>query len=632
MPYDRAIVAPNPEDRAVAVGVPAGGVEATAPGPRHRHATRRRGAGPGDGPRSWPTVLAFGVVLAPFLVAVVRLLLAPAAHLTLPDDLALIDLHTRRALAWHQQLGVFDRNGWNHPGPAYFYLVSLVYRVLGSGARSLFVAATLLNAAAAALCLATVRRRSDPARTLWAAAAVGGLTVVLAAGGPSATTYSESVLGAVVSPWNPMVVIFPLLLTAVLAAAACDRSWLSLLGAVLAGSFVVQTDISALPLVAVVLVGAGAVLVATTVADRRGPARAGPDGGAPGAADGDTAGPPPRPPVAPRPPAAPRHRVPGWAWGAAGGVLLVLMWLPPVVEQFTNDPGNLTLIVRYFRSAHTGQSLLAGWWSLVAVHGMVVGGPGVVMAALLGGPPAHAGAAVAVTVASLALAAGALGLGLHQRRRFAAGLGGLTLVGAAAVVVAVTHVSGLLFGYLVVWAVVLPVVAVMAAGQVGPSGLVPADTGRRPLTAGGLRAALAVVAVAVAVAGCARVAALPPLAAASDPVVGRLAALVAPYLAPGGRVFVGDAGAGTARTQLLDTERFIGLVNQLDLAGDRPRVNHLWRAQFGPGYQADGTEPRRIVLTTWTPGSPTLPGYVGRAGDMAVQVTDAAGRPVAPRG
>ena len=94
--------------------------------------------------------------------------------------------------------------------------------------------------------------------------------------------------------------------------------------------------------------------------------------------------------------------------------------------------------------------------------------------------------------------------------------------------------------------------------------------------------------------------------------------MVAAHLRPGQEVAVGDAGAGSSTTQLIDLERFIGLVNELDRQGYRPRVNHLWRAQFGPGYQSSGHEAASFVLTTWTPRSPTTPGYVGRVGDMAL--------------
>jgi hypothetical protein len=84
---------------------------------------------------------------------------------------------------------------------------------------------------------------------------------------------------------------------------------------------------------------------------------------------------------------------------------------------------------------------------------------------------------------------------------------------------------------------------------------------------------------------------------------------------------VGDAGAGTPETRLIDTEEFIGLVNQLDELGYRPKVNDFWRVQFGPGYLATGREERRIGLSTWTPVSLGEPGYRGRVGDIAVTVT-----------
>ncbi|HEX7443357.1 MAG TPA: hypothetical protein VF320_05695, partial [Acidimicrobiales bacterium] len=49
-------------------------------------------------PSRWLTVLAFAMVVVPFGIILGRLVLAPGQHLYLPDDLALIDLHDRRAL------------------------------------------------------------------------------------------------------------------------------------------------------------------------------------------------------------------------------------------------------------------------------------------------------------------------------------------------------------------------------------------------------------------------------------------------------------------------------------------------------------------------------------------------------
>jgi hypothetical protein len=438
------------------------------------------------------TTLAFTVVAVPFLYAALRLATAPAAHLALPDDLALIDLHVRRALAWKQQLGVFDHNNWNHPGPAYFYLVSLAYRVLGSSARSLFVGATLLNGLAAVACVGVVRRRTSPVRALWAAVWVGALAAVLATAGPSATTYSESVLGALVSPWNPMVVIFPLLLLILLCSGAVDRSGLSLVGALLVGSYVIQTDISTTPLAAA-LVGAAAVTWGVTaVLDRRLASHTAVAGDAPGRA------------------ARSRRTV---VWAVAGLVTLAVMWLPPVIQQVTGLPGNMTLIVRFFGATHPGQSLAGSLWAVAATSTVLVVGPSEVMTSILGGTPAHAGLAVVVALATVALATAVVVLAARDRRRFAIGMGALTLVGCVAAVVAVAHVVGFVFGYLVVWAVVLPVAALIGVGT-APVPLRSLRSGRVGGAATGLRVALCVVAVATGAVACVQVAAIPPLSQA----------------------------------------------------------------------------------------------------------------------
>ncbi|MGA2838195.1 MAG: hypothetical protein ABSF84_16515 [Acidimicrobiales bacterium] len=580
----------SPFDQAVAVDAP-------PDASRHRHSTRMSAptwrSAPSGG---WLTALAYAVVVVPFAYALVRLATAPTARLTLADDLSLIDLHVRRALAWRQQLGVFDHNNWNHPGPTYFYLVSLVYRVLGSNARSLFVGATLLNALAAVGCVAVVRRRTTPARALWAAVWVGVLAAVLAAAGTSATTYSESVLGALVSPWNPTVVLFPLLLLILLCAGTIDRSGASLVGSLLVGSYVVQTDISTLPLAAVVIVVAGAVWLVTFYRDRAEPPSTGP--------------------VARR-----RARV----LVVVGLAALALMWLPPIVQQVTNDPGNLTLLYRFFTAGHPGQTLTASLWAVAAAFAVLVAGPGEVMGSILGGTPMHAAWAVAVCVVTVALGAAVVVAGARRRSRFAVGMGALTLVGCVAAVVAVLHVVGFVFGYLALWAVVLPVASLIGAGTVP----VPAWVGQGR-TGSGLRLAMCAVAVAVGVVTCVRVAAIPPLSRAGDPHVGQLVDLVTPRLPAGGLVAVGDAGAGTVRTELLDTEEFIGLVDQLDRDGYRPEVSPFWKAEFGPGYESVGAEPRMVGLSTWTTASPGLPGYVGRVGDMAVTVTGASGRPAPP--
>jgi hypothetical protein len=550
------------------------------------------------------TGVAFGVVILPFAVVLVRLLAASGQHLYLSDDLALIDLHTRRAVEWRQQLGVFDRNGWNHPGPALFYLFSVPYRILGSGAKALFVGATAANALAAVGCVALVRRRTTPARALWAAVWVCALASVLAATGAGATTYSESVLGALVSPWNPVIVIFPLLLFVILCASALDRSGLSVVGALLVGSFVVQTDFSTLPLVAVLFVISAAIWAVTRSMDRRSPSRV------------------PTPRVG-----GERGQRRGRIWAGAGLVVFVLMWLPPLIQQVTNTPGNATLIYRFFTSGQPGHSLLSGVNAMASVFGVLVIGPSEVMSRAIALAPQHLAVAVVVSVVIVLIGILVVAVGVRQRNRFASGLAGLGLAGSVTVALSVTHVVGHVFGYLVVWSVVLPVAILIGAGMVRTP-LIRAAGDRRWISPSGFRYALTTLAVVSCVLFGIRALSIPPLNKVSNTPVHQLTTLVTPKLPAGGPIFVGDNGAGKARSRILDLEAFIGLVNQLDVAGYQPRVNPFWKAEFGPGYLANGHKRRVVLLSTWKPSAVRAPGYVGRVGDMAVTVTDARGRAV----
>lgn len=419
--------------------------------------------------------------------------------------------------------------------------------------------------------------------------------------GPGSVTYSEGALGGLVSPWNPMVVTFPLLLLVLLGAAAFDRSPLSLLGAVLVGSFIVQTNVSSLVVVAVVVLVALAATVVTGVHDRR---------SAPGA---DRS-----------PPVHPTRRL---AWWIAGSAVFVVMWLPPVVQQVTNHPGNLTLMVRFFTAGLPTPSLADTFNSVVSLYGVLAVGPSEVMSSYLGHTPLHAAAAATATTVAVAGAAVLAGLGLRQRNRFAAGLGLLGLAGFVAMVVAVGHVVGIVYGYLLIWGIAIPLSTCIGFGMVRIRAATTAD-GRAPspspLSSTGVRVAASLVAVAASLVVCIRVADLPALAAVSDPEVGQLAALVVPALHGAQSVFVNDSGAGaTPGARLLDVERFIGLVNQLDQRGYHPTVNRDWNAEFGPGFEDTGTESHSVELSTWTPSSAGLPGYVGRAGDLAVTVRPA---------
>lgn len=566
------------------------------------------------------TALAFVAVGLPFCIALVRILSASGSHVYLPGDLALIELHTEQALHWHQLLGPFDRFGWNHPGPSYYYLLAVPYRLLGSGATSLFFGATLINALAAIGTVAVIRRHGGAVHALWCAVCLGVLTVQLAPGGAANITPSEGVLGAVVSPWNPTVVIFPLVLFVVLCAVAPAGSPLPLLGALIVGSFIVQTDIAATVVVMAVFTVSAVITVATVSRHRHRHRHRYRQAGRP----------------VPESLSGQQIRRRGW-WMIAGIAVLVLMWLPPLIEQLTRSPGNLTLIYRFFTSPHVGPDVRNALWSIVSVDGMVVTGPSHVMNGLLGGPPVHEpGVALATTIAVLAAGVAAVLIGTVRRWWFPVALGGLSIVGFGSAVLAGMKVVGFFFGYLVVWEVAVPVVALIGIGGLwrtvpatvagdvaAPARDEPVVEARRVhVTAGRallLRYGIVALAVAVSVISCARISALPPLAAVSDPHVETIVRLVQPSLRPGAPIFVGKEGPNLA-----NTEEFIGVVVQLHALGYQPKVNAFWRSQFGSRLVSSGQERTQILLTDWTSSSAKLPGFKGRVGDIAVQLTGAA--------
>ncbi len=607
----------------------------------------------------WMTTVAFGSLVVPFGIILVRFL-AASNHVYLPDDLAVIDLHTRMALRWRQELGPFSRFNWSHPGPTYFYLLTIPYRLLGSGARAEFFGATLINALAAVGIVWVVRRRAGAPPALWAAVFVGFLAIQLSFTGPNSATYSESVLGALVSPWNPTVVIFPLLLVAVLCAAAPARSPLSLLGAMVVGTFVVQTDISTAPLVVALIAVSAVACVVSAVRDRRAqnnqlqnnqlqnnqlqnnqasgqPALSGQALDLVGARVGVTS-------VSPTPTGTEGFR---WTrrgrwWCIVGLVVLVAMWIPPIIEQLTHNPGNLDLIYRFFTSPPVHQSAQAraslttnvpqdlhtALLSVVSVDGMLVVGPSEVMTleTVLGGTPLHAGIAVATVVVILMIGVAVTVGAVRQRNRFGVGLGALSLVGFVAAVVGVSHLTGLIFGYLVMWEIVVPVMALIGVGVVvlgRPRGAAPpvdAMYGVPGRAAAPVRIGLVILALVVCATLSFRMVELPPLSAASDPKIGKVISLVTPRLdRSDGPVFVGNSGFNSS--DLIELEELIGVVNQLDADGYDPKVGSFLEGQLGSGFVSTGHERTQIVLMPWSEQASRLPSYVGRAGNIAVTMT-----------
>jgi hypothetical protein len=251
------------------------------------------------GDRRWlAAAVLFALVGLPFIVAAVTLR-RPQWYPVL--DLAMTELRLRDVGTQHTPLiGLPGRIGpslmeqGSHPGPLSFYLLTPFYRAFGSSSWAMQAGTIVLDLAALGAALGIAARR-------------GGTRLVVAVGCVLALLSLGYGLTALTQPWNPYLpllwwVVFLLAVWSVL----CDDVAM-LPVAVAAGSLCAQTHVPYLGLA----VGVGSIAVVGAARAWRRPA--------PGSHE--------------------RRRVARWAAVAllVGGAL----WIPPLVDQAINDPGNL---------------------------------------------------------------------------------------------------------------------------------------------------------------------------------------------------------------------------------------------------------------------------------------------------
>jgi hypothetical protein len=267
------------------------------------------------------TTLAAGIPLA------VALVVLRDPHWYPALDLAQTELRVRDVGSSHPPLiGLagrffgFGQRG-SHPGPLSFWSLWPFYTLLGSSAWAMQAATGILNLLATAAAIWIGHRR-------------GGLRLALAVAVVMAVLVQAYTTERLTEAWNPFLppmwwVVFLLAVWSVL----CDD--LPMLPvAVFAGSFCAQTHISYVGLVGAL--GAVAVLVVGGRALRSRPDRPDrhldrPDRGG----DGD------------------RGRAARLLWGGAALGLLLVLWLPPIIEQRTEDLGNVGLLKENF--SHPGE-------------------------------------------------------------------------------------------------------------------------------------------------------------------------------------------------------------------------------------------------------------------------------------
>jgi hypothetical protein len=553
---------------------------------RHRHAKRRYAT---NCPRSWP--ISIVAVTAAFGVGLVKLVSTfdrPYSHY---GDQAVLALRVRDAMQFHAQLGPYSRFAWSHPGPALFYLLAPVYSLAGTNPRSLFVGSLLVNAACVVAAIGVVRRIAGEGMARWAMMIVGLTLVVMG-------------VAAVETFWNPNLEAPAVLLTMTLAAAACSGSGVSLVWMTVAGTYAVQTDVGTSLLVGAV--GVVGVVGWAVYAVKRGRALG----------------------------RSERRRLPGIALAVLGLAALVTAWVPPLMQQATGHPGNLSAIFDFF-TAPAGKygdthSLRQAWH--VAANSMTAVPWGNVpsTASML-----HASVGRQVTlVLSLAVAAGSMGWAGWRQLGFAFGLATTSFVGVVVSVVSIGHIVGSIFPYLTDWAGLITVPAWTALG------ILIADEVRRRsnpepvrpwLRRGALRAAAAAAVVPVVLLAWQLGHGSGLVNSAGDEEVPKLGVFAEHQLrldlAKDVLVVMGNADRWPDAS---------GLMLQLTHDGYHPTVTKQWEFVFTAVDVSGRTDQPQLVLTDAATGTPLGKNgssltYVGSGGvDSTLTYTAASTTPVAP--
>lgn len=351
---------------------------------------------------AWPVVAVFR------LVSQRNVLTAPWG------DQALLETGARQALHLARTLGPYSRFGWHHPGPALFYLMALPVGLFGSG-PGLNVSVALINGGAATATIVYLWRRFGGLAALCSAAAVCGLCLSLS-------------MSAVVSPWNPDVLVLPLVAFVVLWADAIRGHIAALAWSAVLASFLVQSHISTGPFAVIMLASAaaGALIVRRRTSPQR--LRSSP------------------------------------LVAAAGLVVFIASLMPSVVELFGNRPNNLTLLYRFFAHGTTFPRAPVGAALRQAVDALTVMPFGVAtdsMSAYL--PRSHLQLILAGVVLATVAAVGLL-VARRRGQRSAQFILLGSLLGGIIGLAASTRIDGDPLSYLVEWQAFVPCTLLIGLG------------------------------------------------------------------------------------------------------------------------------------------------------------------------
>jgi hypothetical protein len=373
-------------------------------------------------------------------------------------DLAVEEMATLEAAHGERRLGPWSRYDFFQPGPAVFYLLAPAYAVSGFRASGLSVGCFLLSwlciVALVSLCSLWLERWSGLVLMLPMLVAVLGYLRT----GESHLFFNW---------WNNSMIVLPLAVLLLLGAAVSSGRARALPWLVGVASFIVQTQMAALPTVLAVTVVSLGLHRQEMRAVGRGPGT--------------------------------RLLRPVLASGA----VLAVFWFLPLFEEIRRTPGNAERILAFFGQAHAPQTpldtLRAVTQSLAAPFAHVM--YGVKWQDDFRGFPLRVTAVLAVVQVLGLLVAGA-----SARRRGAkagARLCELGLVAIAAAIWSVYQIRGPIQRYLILWIALLGTVNWVAVGSELGHALIrrarrTEDSRRRPLWlfAGVLGAGLVLILIA----------------------------------------------------------------------------------------------------------------------------------------
>jgi multisubunit Na+/H+ antiporter MnhB subunit len=246
--------------------------------------------------RAWMSVVFVAVVLVAAVATSRR-----SDHDFPSSDIAVEETYTILAGQGRLLVGPYSRYSWHHPGPIYFYLLWPFYALSGERTAGLYAGAAVMNCAWVAVAL-TIAYRSG-----W-----GTFSLLF----PIAeTVFLWRFPDVIVSPWNPHVVLLPMVALVLSSATVFAGEVLWLPVSAVAFSIAAQTHVALAVPAALLFAGSfGRCIIFWRTREQ---------------------------PL--------RHHAWRAMWLTAA--LTLAAWSPTIVEQIAGTPGNLTLLSQYFGGA-----------------------------------------------------------------------------------------------------------------------------------------------------------------------------------------------------------------------------------------------------------------------------------------